>query len=116
MSTFGVVAFTLWGLDMPLLAAIFLPLYVGLTNFLIAHFSRVVVLKLAIAGMIVAAFLVMHGLLAALVAGLAVVMPVQLAATISFIFPGNTLPCISAVIAADAAVAGFRLYVAGTRA
>ncbi len=98
---------------MPLLAAFLASLMGFLVDFFVVYFTRTVALKLAFAAMIVTAFGVLAGAMAGAVALISMGLPSLLVAIFAFAFPSNIIPCAAAVIACDASVAGFRLFIAG---
>jgi hypothetical protein len=100
---------------MPILGALMLTLFTGLVDFFVKFFTREVAIRLALAALIVAAFATLYTALQVLVASVAISMPGGLVTAIEFMMPANITACASVVLATDAAVAGFRLYVAGVR-
>lgn len=100
---------------MPVLAGMIGALFAGLFDFLVTYFSRTVALKLAFGAMITAAFGVLMVSLNLAVSALAYTMPEGLVVAFQFVFPGNVVTCAAAAIAADAVIAGFRLFVSGVK-
>lgn len=98
---------------MPLLAALMAAIGTNLMGFLVKYFTAQIAIRLTFATMVITAFGVLQVGLNILSAGIVTAMPQGLVDVLAFALPSNTATCISAALAADAAVTGFRVFVIG---
>lgn len=95
------------------LGQLMLVLFTGLADFFVKFFSQQVALRLAFAALMVAAFATLWAAMQGLLTAITVTAPDVVVAGLSMVLPSNVAGCVSAMLSADAAVAGYRLYCLG---